>query len=762
MPKIVLSYRSDGRQESAWRMRDRLREIYREISILDDASSSGTETLTARVADTVAEADLLLVIVDPGWVDSILPHLTRLDVAAIAIETALKTRIPIIAIVLDGASMPKPAEIPFIIREFAFCGAVRVANRDVEESMQRIVKAIDDILGRSPNGSSREIAASRPVAAQAAVQGQPLSLAELATLYAATEVTPVGALTNVNPELVSMADRLNGPVGESVLIRREGAHAVAYRARRTGSLAVAFTFVTLAGLSVYFFDKRNRDLELKAELERQRAMLASDRLPPLFGPSIVGGEPRSGEPNFACVARSRAVENSSGPDSIIIEASANVVQLYRTSFYPNLSFRARIEFLPGTPHLKGNGHAGLIFHASKYDDFYTASVFPDGAFGVFHRQGEAWNAVVPKTNASSAASNPKSGATVQINLAPLATEISVNGVWVPYFGFPGIAEGQVGFYAAAGSVGTSKWEFSNVLVRCGPPERNIRPAVRKDRQPSVVDLSAFSPETGCAGEGVLVQVFLHKPPHAATAAAFAHEADPQSRRRGVATLETEIAVGQKVEIRLDAPGLNVDDAIQRVVWRGEPRACQFLVTFPADASGRAYPVRVRVIVASVPVGKLMFQLRGVAPEQAADATVGLRGEKAQRFRQAFLSYASADRVEVLKGAQYLRAAGIGFFQDLLSLEAGEHWAPRIYQEIDRCDLFLLCWSSHASRSEWVIKEAEYALSRHNASGEELPEIIPMLLEGPPVPPPPQSLKDIHFNDPLRYVIFAEEQSRRAT
>jgi hypothetical protein len=278
----------------------------------------------------------------------------------------------------------------------------------------------------------------------------------------------------------------------------------------------------------------------------------------------------------------------------------------------------------------------------------------------------------------------------------------------------------------------------------------------------VVDISAFSPETARPGDEVLVQVFLHQPRQAPTAAAFAHEADPQSRRHGVATLEMEIAAGQKVEIRLDAPGLEVGDAIQHVIWRGQPRSCQFPVTFPANASGRTYMVRVRVLANSIPVGKLMFQLRGVAPEQTADATVGMRGDRAQRYRQAFLSYASADRVEVLKGAQYLRAAGIGFFQDLFSLEPGERWASRIYEEIDRCDLFLLFWSTNALRSDWVIKEAEYALSRHKASGEELPEIMPIVLEGPPVPPPPQSLKDIHFNDPLRYVIFAEEQSRGKT
>jgi len=39
--------------------------------------------------------------------------------------------------------------------------------------------------------------------------------------------------------------------------------------------------------------------------------------------------------------------------------------------------------------------------------------------------------------------------------------------------------------------------------------------------------------------------------------------------------------------------------------------------------------------------------------------------------------------------------------------------------------------------------------------------VPIVLEGPPVPVPPDDLKDIHFNDWLRYVISAEEAKETA-
>ena len=127
-------------------------------------------------------------------------------------------------------------------------------------------------------------------------------------------------------------------------------------------------------------------------------------------------------------------------------------------------------------------------------------------------------------------------------------------------------------------------------------------------------------------------------------------------------------------------------------------------------------------------------------------------DRARRYHYAFLSYASPDRAEVLKRAQGLKADGTSFFNDLLSLDPGERWEKRLYQEIDRCDVFYLFWSSQAKESEWVMKETEYALARRMASANGDPDIVPVIIEGPPPPSPPESLKDIHFNDSLLYVL----------
>jgi hypothetical protein len=56
-----------------------------------------------------------------------------------------------------------------------------------------------------------------------------------------------------------------------------------------------------------------------------------------------------------------------------------------------------------------------------------------------------------------------------------------------------------------------------------------------------------------------------------------------------------------------------------------------------------------------------------------------------------------------------------------------------------------------------MKETEYALACRAASGDGLPDIIPVIIEGPPPPEPPEALKDIHFNDCLLYVLAGVEE-----
>lgn len=278
-----------------------------------------------------------------------------------------------------------------------------------------------------------------------------------------------------------------------------------------------------------------------------------------------------------------------------------------------------------------------------------------------------------------------------------------------------------------------------------------------DEPAEEVSSTVYAPAQGGPGEGFLVQVFAHLAEQADALDEIARESDEDARRRVTGKLRKKIKRGTELTFHLLMPGLDVDTPAQSCAWDGEPALVQFGVTVPEDCKPRNIIGTVTVSENSVPIGHLKFKFKitgGAAVEAEAQSLEPVPAGHMTRYRQAFISYASRDRPEVLKRVQMLNLAKIKFFQDLLTLEPGDQWEKLLYDYIDKSDVFFLFWSTAASESEWVRKEVEYAVNSKAGGGESGPEIIPVIIEGPPPAKPPAELSFLHFNDRLIYFINA--------
>jgi hypothetical protein len=262
----------------------------------------------------------------------------------------------------------------------------------------------------------------------------------------------------------------------------------------------------------------------------------------------------------------------------------------------------------------------------------------------------------------------------------------------------------------------------------------------------IVDCTVFAPPSARTGDRLLVQVFAHLPVDAEIARALATEWDTAAKRRAVKSLELSIARGSRLGFQLEMPEAEVDEPVQSLRWDGRAQAVQFGVFLPATLDSSVLIGTVSASLNSVPIGHVKFKLALDADRAVSEEAVG---DDARRYRSAFISYASQDRNEVLRSAQGLRAAGVRCFQDVLDLEPGERWERKLYLKIREGDLFVLFWSSAARDSEWVRKEAQYALDC-KTSELDPPEIKPIIVADPPVPKPWPELAHLHFNDPAIY------------
>jgi hypothetical protein len=279
-------------------------------------------------------------------------------------------------------------------------------------------------------------------------------------------------------------------------------------------------------------------------------------------------------------------------------------------------------------------------------------------------------------------------------------------------------------------------------------------AVDATRPGDRVECSVFAPPVVSPGSAFLIQVFAHISGRAREAMRRAREFDADSARRAIKTLESSVSRGTRLAFCLTMPDLRVDGPMQSMVWWGTTESVQFGVSVPKRCRPGGVMGTITISQDSIPIGHIKFILTVAASLPAGQArpapSSSAVGEAAKRYEMAFVSYASADRTKVLERVQLLPMLGIRTFQDVLDLGPGERWEQSLYRHIDESDIVLLFWSNSAKRSKWVRKEVQYALDRKHGDEYAPPEIGPVIIEGPPVPPPWKELAHLHFNDRIIY------------
>jgi hypothetical protein len=281
--------------------------------------------------------------------------------------------------------------------------------------------------------------------------------------------------------------------------------------------------------------------------------------------------------------------------------------------------------------------------------------------------------------------------------------------------------------------------------------------VTKEESRSPVEVSVFAPPRLAARDQFYIQVFLHALEAFQAAEQTATKNEPAAELQGAMPMILPLQANDRIRITLDTDGaIVIGNAVQEFHWSERLEYVAFAVRFPKRIAPRTCRPVVRLFVNGVPTGLLRLKIE--VTRETSDEKPSSVVETAHPYRKVFTSYSSQDRLEALRFIQGLKAMHADVFADVLSLRAGQNWASELEKEIRISDAFFLLWSTNAKNSEWVLREVHAALASREASG--LPEIVPIILEGPPVVPPPPGLEHIHFYDPLQ-AIFAAEKTARA-
>ncbi len=133
MTDIFISYRRQDCPAATGRIADRLHtEFGADRVFLDTSDIVPGADFVQTLVRALESATVVLVLVGPGWLRAATDGSRRLDdpddFVRREIELALAHGRPVIPVLLEGARMPGPQELPPSIRDFANCQAVALAN----------------------------------------------------------------------------------------------------------------------------------------------------------------------------------------------------------------------------------------------------------------------------------------------------------------------------------------------------------------------------------------------------------------------------------------------------------------------------------------------------------------------------------------------------------------------------------------------------------------------------------------------------------
>ena len=260
-----------------------------------------------------------------------------------------------------------------------------------------------------------------------------------------------------------------------------------------------------------------------------------------------------------------------------------------------------------------------------------------------------------------------------------------------------------------------------------------------------VFFSIYTPSEVNRKSHMLVQVYLHLYKETKTVSSLAQESQKDTKRRDYIPLQCKLKKGDQVDVILNIYGetLLMSDR-KSVVWQGSFTKCSFDYFVPEDIDVEELSCAALLSVNGVPVGEMRFITQIVdSPRQLNPEIIS------HKYNKVFISYSHQDESKVKFLHEGLELGAVPHFFDRKYLKVGDVFPQVIQDYINSADLFILCWSENASKSEYVQKERLQALER--AFPQVQPEqdaklrIYPMSIE--PRAELPNDMKDYyHFGE----------------
>jgi hypothetical protein len=145
MPVIFLSYRRSDTEGEAGRLADGLRlSLGRRFVFRDVVSISPGDRFDAVIDKQLAASDVVLALIGSTWLEELNRRITQkgTDYLRLELVTALNAGKRVIPVLLRGAALPPPSELPEDVRPITKCHAITMRDESWTADVDRLVESI--------------------------------------------------------------------------------------------------------------------------------------------------------------------------------------------------------------------------------------------------------------------------------------------------------------------------------------------------------------------------------------------------------------------------------------------------------------------------------------------------------------------------------------------------------------------------------------------------------------------------------------------
>ena len=219
--------------------------------------------------------------------------------------------------------------------------------------------------------------------------------------------------------------------------------------------------------------------------------------------------------------------------------------------------------------------------------------------------------------------------------------------------------------------------------------------------------SIFAPAEVKRKSHLQVQVYLHLYEESEIVKSLAQESDKNAERRDYIPLSLKLKKSDKVDVEFNVYGATrLTSDRKSIVWQGSFTKCSFDYFVPKDIDVEELSCVTLLSVNSVPIGEMRFITSIVDSPRLLNPEI-----IAHKYSKVFISYSHQDESKVKFLHEGLELGSVPHFFDRSYLKPGDVFPQKIQDYINSADLFILCWSENASKSEYVQKERMQALER---------------------------------------------------